>query len=154
MPTLSKQTHMGDTRRILVERVAVKNLRRIASCPAAEWRPASSVSLRTIITDILLCTDEQRNEGKLLSLWREESTDYRGRRYSGPSELHKQPPELKRVRNRGANPGCIGRSLFGYPGFIRNLARSGLQDLYILDIVNCHVQLLHRRHPSLQHLAY
>ena len=132
---------MSDARRILVERVAVKNLRRIASCPAAEWRPVSSVSLRTILTDILLCTEEQGSEGKLLSLWREESPDYRGRRYSGPGD--KTPPELKRVKSRGANPGCIGRSLFGFPSFVRNLARSGLQDLYVLDIVNCHVQLLH-----------
>jgi len=56
-------------------------------------------------------------------------------------------------RQRGANPGTVGRSLFGFPGFIRNLARSGQEDLYVLDIVNCHVQILHRRHPGLQHLA-
>ena len=81
----------------LVERVAVQNLRRIASCPAAEWKPASSVSLRTIINDILLYAEENGCEGKLLSLWREESSDYRGRRYSGSQELSKGevPPELK-----------------------------------------------------------
>ena len=96
----------------LVERVAVKNLRRVASRPAAEWKPASSVSLRTIINDILLCTEENGCEGKLLSLWREEGVDYRGRRYSGSHELNKAeaPPELKRARQRGANPGSVGRS--------------------------------------------
>ena len=110
-------------RRILVERVAVKSLRRIASCPAAGWRPASPVSLRTILTDIRLCTEEQGSEGKLLSLWREESPDYRGRRYSGPGD--KTPPELKRVKSRGANPRVHKPQLVRLPGIHPQSSQEG-----------------------------
>jgi hypothetical protein len=41
------------------------------------------VSLRTIITDIDLCTEDMEDsvdEGMLTTLWREESGDHRGRR--------------------------------------------------------------------------
>ena len=62
----------------LEERVAVDNLKRVASSAAAKLcKPSGTVSLRTIITDILLCTDES---GRLISAWREEGTGYLGRR--------------------------------------------------------------------------
>ena len=137
----------------LEERVAVDNLRLVAGSTAAKWKPMGTVSLRTIITDILLCT----NEGKLVSTWREEGTGYLGRRYSGMPEIRKGDPlysHFKRLQAKGVNPGTLFRSLFGFPSYIRNLARSGLPDLYVLDLVNCHLAVLRRRHPTLDHLAY
>ena len=136
----------------LEERVAVSNLRLVASSPAATWKPTGTVSLRSILTDISLCAED----GKLVSLWAEEAPNYAGRRYSGPQEMRKGEPLLphfKRLKAKGVNPGTMGRSLFGYPGYIRRLARSGLQDLFVLDLVNCHMVILYRRHPTLQHLA-
>ena len=138
----------------LEERVAVGNLRLVASSTAAKlWKPMGTVSLRTILTDIILCAEE----GKLVSLWTEEAPNYAGRRYSGPQDMRKgEPlmPQFKRLRAKGVNPNTTGRSLFGFPGYIRRLARSGLRDLFVLDLVNCHMVILHRRHPTLRHLAY
>ena len=137
----------------LEERVAVGNLKLVASSAAAKlWKPTGTVSLRTIISDILLCTES----GTLTSTWREEKLGYLGRRYSGPPEMRKTDPlypHFNRLRSKGVNPSTIGRSLFGYPSYIRNLARSGLQDLYVLDLVNCHLVIMHRRHPTLSYLA-
>ena len=60
----------------LEERVAVSNLRLIASSAAAKmWKPMDTVSLRTILTDIILCAED----GKLVSLWAEEAPNYAGR---------------------------------------------------------------------------
>ena len=60
----------------LKERVSLKNLRLLASCPAAvAWRPVGTVSLRTIIADIILCTvnmEDSVDEGILTSHWHEE----------------------------------------------------------------------------------
>ena len=114
------------------------------------------MSLRAIITDIILCTEDvegSADEGMLTSLWREESGDHRGRRYSTLAEAKKNDP-FHQIRLRGANPGTVGRSLFAFPGYIRDMARSGLTNLWVLDIVNCHLSVMHRRHPSLEHLAH
>ena len=47
----------------LEERVAVDNLKRVASSAAAKlWKPMGTVSLRNILTDIILCAEE----GKLV----------------------------------------------------------------------------------------
>ena len=68
----------------LEERVAVEQLKLVASCDAAEqWHPLGTASLRTILADILLCTDA----GKLYSTWHEEAVGHLGRRYSSPVEL-------------------------------------------------------------------
>ena len=138
----------------LEERVAVDNLRLVASSTAAKlWKPMGTVSLRTILADIILCAEE----GKLVSLWTEEAPNYAGRRYSGPQEMRKGEPLLphfNRLKAKEVNPGTLGRSLFGYPSYIRNLARSGLPDLYVLDLVNCHLVILHRRHPTLKHSGH
>ena len=148
------QRHRKLTHVALEERVAVSNLRLIASSAAAKmWKPMGTVSLRTILADIILCAED----GKLVSLWAEEAPNYAGRRYSGPQEMRKGEPLLphfKQLQAKGVNPSTMGRSLFGFPGYIRRLARSGLQDLFVLDLVNCHMVVLHRRHPSLQHLAH
>ena len=112
-----------------------------------------TASLRTILADILLCTDA----GKLHSTWHEEAVGHLGRRYSSPVEVGKNDPlfqHFKRVRQRGANPNTIGRSLFAFPSYIRNLARCGLKNLWVLDLVNCHMVIMRRRHPTLRHLAY
>jgi hypothetical protein len=131
----------------LVEPVNVTNLRLLASCPAAEqWCPGANVSLRTVIMDILLCCDD----GHLQSRWEEEEEGAKRRRYS---KLGDKRNDLAHIRRRGANPGFIGRSLFTLPGYIRNLARSGLRDMWVLDLVNAHPCIMNRRHPSLQHLA-
>ena len=88
----------------LEERVAVSNLRLIASSAAAKaWKPMGTVSLRTILTDIILCAED----GKLVSLWAEEAPNYAGRRYSGPQEMRKGEPLLphfKSLRAKGVNP--------------------------------------------------
>ena len=99
----------------LEERVAVENLRLVASSAAARWKPTGTVSLRTIISDILLCTNES---GTLVSTWKEEGSGYLGRRYSDPPDARKGDPlylHLKRLQAKGVNPASIGRSLFGYP---------------------------------------
>jgi hypothetical protein len=133
----------------LVERVSVANLRQLASCPAAEeWCPTgTTVSLRTIIADILLCCDKD----ELCSYWEEERDGSRGRRYSKAGDVKREP--LANAKRRGANPGIIGRSLFALPGYIRDMARSELKGMWVLDLVNAHPAIMHRRHPSLQYLA-
>jgi hypothetical protein len=133
----------------LVEPVSVANLRKLASCPASEhWCPSGTgVSLRTVIMDILLCCD--KNE--LCSYWEEEKSASKGRRYSKAADVKRE--DFARAKRRGANPGFIGRSLFALPGYIRNLARSELKGMWVLDLVNAHPTIMHRRHPSLQHLA-
>ena len=89
----------------------------------------------------------------LTSLWREESGGHRGRRYSSLAEVKKNNP-YHQIRLRGTSAGSVGRSLFAFPGYIRDLARSGLKKLWVLDIVNCHLCVMHRRRPSLEHLAH
>ena len=92
-----------------------------------------------------------------MSTWREEGTGYLGRRYSGMPEIRKGDPlysHFKRLQAKGVNPGTLFRSLFGFPSYIRNLARSDLPDLYVLDLVNCHLAVLRCRRPTLDHLAY
>ena len=74
----------------LEERVAVGNLRLVASSAAARWKPMGTVSLRAILTDIILCAED----GKLVSLWTEEAPNYAGRRYSGPQDMRKGGPLL------------------------------------------------------------
>ena len=78
---------MGDTPKTnptktyvsLQERVAAEQLKLVASCDATEqWRPMGTASIRTIIADLLLCTDE----GKLYSTWHEETAGQVGRRHS------------------------------------------------------------------------
>ena len=100
----------------LEERVAVSNLRLIASSAAAKlWKPMGTVSLWTILTDIILCAED----GKLVSLWAAEALNYAGRRYSGPQEMRRAEPLLphfKSSRAKGVNPRTMGRSLFGFPG--------------------------------------
>jgi hypothetical protein len=97
--------------------------------------------------DIILCCDD----GQLQSRWEEEEDGAKRRRYSKPSEKRNDP--FAHIRRRGANPGFIGRSLFAPPGYIRDMARSDLRGMWILDLVNAHPCIMHRRHPSLQHLA-
>jgi hypothetical protein len=130
----------------LVERVNVANLHTLASCPAAEhWCPkGSSISLRTIIMDIMLCCEQAEKEHRLTSYWEEGPT--------GPRRYCKAV-DIPHIQRRGANPGFIGRSLFCLTGCIRNLARSDLKDLWILDLVNAHPTIMSRRHPGMQHLA-
>ena len=60
---------------------------------------------------------------------------------------------FKELLSKGVNPGTVGKSLFGLPKYLRNLARAGLKDCYILDLVNAHPAITLRRHPSLQALG-
>ncbi len=48
----------------------------------------------------------------------------------------------------GVNPKCIGRSVFSLPGFLRDVARAGLRNCFVLDMVNAHVVIQHKRHPA------
>ena len=102
--------------------------------------------------DILLCCEPKNDEHQLTSHWEEEDGKRKGRRYSKLGDI-KKPDPFANARRRGANPSFIGRSLFALPGYIRNMARSGLDDLWVLDLVNAHPTIMHRRHPSLQYHA-
>ena len=135
----------------LLEPVSVANLRKLAACPAAErWHPSgSAISLRMVIMDILLCCDK---DGKLHSNWCEERDGTRGRRYSKAGDMKQE--HFAEVKRRGANPSLIGRSLFVLPKYIRNMAHSEIKGMWILDLVNAHPTIMHRRHPSLQYLAH
>jgi hypothetical protein len=138
----------------LKEPVAVAALRSVASSnAAAEWYPSGSpVSLRGIIHDVLACV----RGGYITSCWHQESADRPSRRYSGCAISGKATGELAMLRDlqaSGVNKATIGRSLFGLPGCIRNLARAGLQDFYVLDLVNAHPAITLKRHPSMAALA-
>ena len=70
-----------------------------------------------------------------------------GRRYCG----YKRESEIANFENLvsiGVSPGAVGMSLFRLPGWLRDLGRSGLECCFVLDMVNAHVQILHRRHPD------
>ena len=139
---------------ILRERVATEVLSSVAGRKAS-WQPkGGSASLRTILCDVLACC----SEGVLVSAWTEESQMHRGRRYSGRPPLPSRTPagsvlaQFKGLACAGVNPSTIGKSLFAFPRYIRNLARAGLQDCYIMDLANAHPAITLRRHPSLQAL--
>jgi hypothetical protein len=142
--------------KVLRELVAVENLRAVASSRAAcEWcPPGSCVSLRTILHDLLSCVDD---DGVLLSAWHEERPDHVGRRYSGcpaiPAKATGELARFKRLLAEGVNPSTVGKSLFAFPGYVRNLSRAGLADLYILDLANCHPCVTLRRHPTMAGIA-
>ena len=147
MPSRSRSARRPKPDHIeLVERVNVANLHILASCPAAEqWCPrGSSVSLRTIIMDIILCCERAGNEHHLTSHWEQGPT--------GPRRYCKAV-DIPHILRRGANPGFVGRSLFCLPGCLRGVARSDLKDLWVLDLVNAHPIIMSRRHPDMPHLA-
>ena len=81
---------------LLTECVSIDVLDCVASSPAAEWAPpGSEVPLRTILYDIRRCTED----GCLLSIWREERENFKGRRYSGVGEhaVRDLPPRLRHL---------------------------------------------------------
>ena len=47
----------------------------------------------------------------------------------------------------------MGRSLFGLPGWLRDLARSGLTNCYVLYMANAHPAIQHRRYNHLRVLG-
>ncbi len=80
------------------------------------------------------------------------SLGLRGRRYSG------YKPEFAiesfdRHIAEGVNPGSVGRSLFGLPGWLRDIARSGLANCYVLDMANAHPAIQNRRYSHLRALG-
>ena len=117
---------------------------------AATWKPAGSgPMLRRIASDFLA----QVREGELTTVrWEEDRMTrlgYKGRRYSGYRST--SGAEIVRFENllaSGVNAGSVGRSLFGLPGWLRDIARSGLQNCYVLDMVNAHPNIQHRRYPD------
>ena len=77
-----------------------------------------------------------------ISAWREEgrmtSLGLRGRRYSGYAVETENDQDVYFVAlaASGVNSRCIGRSMFSLPGFLRDVARVGVQDCFVLDMVN------------------
>jgi hypothetical protein len=136
---------------VITERVSVDVLDYVASSPAAEWTPpGSEIPLRTILYDIRRCTED----GCLLSIWREETEQFKGRRYSGIGDQANRelPSHHRRLIEVGVNHTTIGMSLFALPGYLRDLLRSRVPNLYILDLVNAHPTFTAQRNPTLQHL--
>lgn len=132
----------------LRERVSAAALRDLASrAPAALWRPGKGPPLRTIINDFL----GQVNEGRIASVWREEdgmrALGMKGRRYSGVAHDGDPTEHAQKLIDAGINAKSIGKSMFSLPGWLRDIARCGLQDCYVLDMVNAHVVIQSRRHP-------
>ena len=75
-----------------------------------------------------------------------------GRRYSGIGEapaFRQLLPKFKRLIDMGVNHSTVGASLFGLPGCIRDLCRSDLKDMYIVDLVNAHPAFTAQRNPDL-----
>jgi hypothetical protein len=46
----------------------------------------------------------------------------------------------------------MGASAFALPKYLRHVARAGLKDCWVIDLVNAHPQIQHARHPHLVHL--
>ena len=125
---------------------------------AATWQPRNrkgvpyGPTLRKIISDFL----QQVREGSLTTVFREEehmvALGLRGRRYSGYKRTTDADPEVASFENlitSGVNPGSVARSFFGLPNWLRDIARVGLPNCYVLDMVNAHPNIQHRRHPQL-----
>ena len=134
----------------LRERVNAAALRDIASRElSARWRPhENGPVLRTIINDFLA----QVRDGFLRGSWWEEgqmaALGMQGRRYSGYGRVQ-EDAYFEELIGVGVNEKSVGRSLFSLPGWLRDIGRCGLQDCYVLDMVNAHVVIQSRRHPLL-----
>jgi hypothetical protein len=74
-----------------------------------------------------------------------------GRRYSGRKAA--QGDHFQRLLDHGVTPCVVGASPFAFPALIRDLARAGLPNLLIVDLVNAYPTIIHRRHPSLRAVA-
>ena len=144
----------GDTV-VLREKINIRALEQVAGCHAAGvWQPnGSGPTLRKIIADMLA----QVSEGSLTTVWREEDRMQRlaltGRRYSGYAEQAGDIPSFEHLVAKGVNKSSVGRSTFGLPGWLRDLARCGLRDCFIIDMVNAHPSIQHKRHPHLNAIA-
>ena len=134
----------------LRERVNAAALRDIASRElSARWRPhENGPVLRTIINDFLA----QVRDGFLRGFWWEEgqmaALGMQGRRYSGYAK-GQEDAYFEELIDVGVNEKSVGRSLFSLPGWLRDIGRCGLQDCYVIDMVNAHVVIQSRRHPLL-----
>ena len=80
------------------------------------------------------------------------SLGLRGRRYSGYKTDFALEPFDRHIAE-GVNPGSVGRSLFGLPGWLRDIARSGLANCYVLDMANAHPAIQNRRYCHLRVLG-
>ena len=80
------------------------------------------------------------------------SLGQRGRRYSGYKPDF-AIDSFERHIAEGVNPGSVGRSLFGLPGWLRDIARSGLANCYVLDMANAHPAIQNRRYGHLRALS-
>ena len=148
--SVARSTAGREKLEMLNERISPENIRRIASTrAAATWCPGGGTApLRTILYDIFMCAEAEQ----ICSVWREESTEYMGRRYSGIGEapaVRQLLPKFKRLIDMGVNHTTIGTSLFGFAGCIRDLCRSDLKDMYIVDLVNAHPAFTAQRNPDL-----
>ena len=74
----------------------------------------------------------------------------RGRRYSGYKRgIGDEAPSFESLITSGVNAGSVARSFFGLPNWLRDIARVGLPNCFVLDMVNAHPHIQHRRHPEL-----
>ena len=119
--------------------------------PLGTQARAARARLRQIIADML----SQVNYGNLTVCFSEErqmvSLGQRGRRYSG-YKAEFAIDSFDRHIAEGVNPGSVGRSLFGLPGWLRDVARSGLPNCYVLDMANAHPAIQNRRYGHLRAL--
>ncbi len=134
---------------ILFERCNAEALMELASrAPAAIHRPSGrGPTLRRIIADLL----GQLRGDMLTTIFHDENRmsqlGLSGRRYCG----YKRETEIASFENLmsiGVNAGAVGMSPFRLPSWLRDLGRSGLDSCFVLDMVNAHVHVLHRRHPG------
>ena len=138
---------------VLREKINTVALEQVAQCHAAGvWQPdGSGPTLRKIIADMLA----QVSEGYLTTIWREEDRMQKlglgGRRYSGyVDHAGDDIPSFEHFVSRGVNKSSVGRSTFGLPGWLRDIARCGLRDCFIIDMANAHPSIQNRRHPHLK----
>ena len=147
-----KQTPAHCEKTILQEGLNVSALEQLSRCRVAgTWQPnGSGPTLRKIIADFLA----QVCEGSLSSIWREEDRmqilGFEGRRYSGYiSTQGEEIPLFEQFITNGVNRATVGKSLFSLPGWLRDIARCGLRDCFVIDMTNAHPTIQQKRHPHL-----
>ena len=145
--TKSKRAKKDST--ILVEHVNVDLLRSVATSPLGSWVPQpGGPSFRTILSDIIACC----SGGCLKSAWVEEdlatSHGVLGRRYSGKRGA--QGEYFQRLLDQGITPCVVGASFFAFPVYLRDLARAGIPNVWVVDMVNAYPTIDSKRRPTVK----
>jgi hypothetical protein len=51
--------------------------------------------------------------------------------------------------DQGITPCVVGASLFAFPVYLRDLARAGIPNIWVTDMVNAYPTIVSRRRPTL-----